>query len=59
MPEELVHHPDCGFWYDNYPWECECGLTSSILLHPRLQPWPKSEWEAWKAEVEAARKQVK
>lgn len=21
------HHPDCGFWVDQYPWECTCGAS--------------------------------
>jgi hypothetical protein len=22
------HHGDCEFWFDQYPFECTCGLTA-------------------------------
>jgi hypothetical protein len=21
------HHPLCEFWFEQYPWECTCGVT--------------------------------
>lgn len=42
-----THHPDCGFWYDNYPQECTCGLTSETNKLRRQHPVTKEWWHQW------------
>ncbi len=32
------HHYQCDYWYDQYPWECSCGLTGP--RHPMMDRFP-------------------
>jgi hypothetical protein len=25
LPLASKHHPDCGWHFEQYPWECDCG----------------------------------
>ena len=39
-----THHPDCEYWFDNYKWECTCGLTAVRPEWSKLEKWTKAQW---------------
>lgn len=40
------HHPDCEYWFDQYPNECTCGLTARPVWS-KLEKWTRAQWNDW------------
>ena len=45
-PIPMTHHPDCLFWFEQYPVECTCGLTGPA--RGKLKPWTQEHWNEWR-----------
>ena len=49
----MKHHPDCPWWYENLPQDCDCGLARERPEGSTLEPWTDERFAAWSAEVKA------
>lgn len=47
----MTHHPDCLYWFENYPAECTCGLSAERPEWSKQEPWSRGAFDAWAAQV--------
>jgi hypothetical protein len=45
------HHPDCEYWFDQYPCDCCCGLTAPRPEWSKLEKWTMAQWDEWLGDV--------
>lgn len=48
----MKHHPDCGYWFENYKHECTCGLSVSPKPDfSELEPWSDEKFNEWRDKI--------
>ena len=45
------HHPDCEFWWDQYPFDCCCGLTAPRPEWSKLEKWTAAQFQEWRESI--------
>lgn len=48
------HGKDCGYWTDQYPWECDCGVVSAKVPASLVPNLDDDEYESCVRVLEAA-----